>query len=393
MRARFPALLLFCLILVACAPATPPPEIPAGSDDGPRMVLVTVPPDATPTPTPFAPDPALIFTPTPLPPTPTPLPTDTPEPTPTATPTPEPTAAPVVGGVEVPAGVEPTPGQNSGYVWGTYPGPTVWPISIQIPPPIGRIPEPDGQVVFVLLGSDQRPYGGSFRTDTMIVAVLNPRLNSVNLLSIPRDLYVYIPGWTVQRINTAMYRGGFDMLTMTLEYNLGIRPDYYIMVNFKNFVAIVDSLGGIDVDTAVALTDHRTGYGQYTVGPGRVHMDGETALWYVRSRYSTSDIDRLRRAQEVIQAIVARLLTFDALSRLPDFFSLYQQAVTTNLTLGDVTALAPVALALRNAPVNRYVIDYSMVYDWVDWSNGAMVLLPVREQLYPLLRQVLNSPN
>jgi len=380
--------LLGALALGACVPAPTPWPTPA------TYLLVTAPADATPTATPFLPDPASFATDTPLPSptasaTPVP-PTETPLPPPTETPVPPTEAppaetqppAPMIGGNSPPALPPPA-----------YAGPSVWPQPTAIPNPVGILPEPEGQITFLLLGSDQRPGGTIYRTDTIILAVFNPEYRTVNLLAVPRDLYVYIPGWTMQRINTAMAHGNFDLLATTFEYNLGVRPDHYIMINFQNFVALVDSLGGVDVEVTKSMTDQRTGFGYYTVDPGLVHMDGTMALWYVRARYASSDIDRLRRAEEVILAIAKRLLSFDALTRLPDFYELYRQSVVTDLTLADITALAPAAIQMSRDPqVNRQVIGYGQVYDWVEPFSGAQVLLPRPGAIEPLVRQTINIP-
>jgi len=369
-----------CQTPAAWSQTDPPTPLP--------YILATRAPDATITPTPFQPDPGTRPTATITPDTP---PTPTPSPAPTATATVSPLA---------PTQTAPPPSDSAiatpnfwGNVWEDYPLPLVYPASTQIPLPVGMLSQPAGQINILLLGSDQRPYSGGFRTDTIILVTLNPNLGTVNLTSFPRDLYVYIPGWTMQRINTAMARGGYHTLGMTMAYNFGVYPDHYIMVNFSNFVSIVNSLGGIDVEVGQPFSDQRTGYGWFYVPAGTFHMDGDTALWYIRSRYTSSDIDRLRRAQEVIQAIAYRLLSFDAIVRAPDLYELYQESVTTDLTLGDVLGLLPVATTLINSnQINRYVIGYGPVYDWIEPYTGAMVLLPNRYAVMAIMRQALNVP-
>ena len=109
-------------------------------------------------------------------------------------------------------------------------------------------------VNFLLIGSDKRS-GTSFRTDTMVVAILRPNDGQVSLISIPRDLWVSIPGWDNNRINTAYQHGisadypggGPGLLKDTIQYNLGIRIDHTAMVDFDGFRQIVDTLGGVDI--------------------------------------------------------------------------------------------------------------------------------------------------
>ena len=331
----------------------------------PQAKNIIYPPSATP---------YYIFVPQHPLPTATPFPagaTRTPRPTPSVTPTPIATATSTPTSTSTPM---PTEAPLEAYA--NYPPPLIYPISTQIPYPVDMLPQPDGQINIVLLGSDQRNDPG-FRTDTIILVTLNPDKDYLNMTSIPRDLYVYIPGWTMQRINTAMAHGGFDALSMTLAYNFGVRPNYYVMINFNNFKALVDNLGGIDVQVGQKLTDWRSHYGWYTVNPGTVHMDGETALWYVRSRKTSSDIDRLRRAQEVIIAIGERMLTLDAIKNAPQIYKQYSSSVETNMPLSAILPWIPFAIArLQDKHINRYALDYNTVYNWTEPYTGAMVLLP-----------------
>jgi polyisoprenyl-teichoic acid--peptidoglycan teichoic acid transferase len=373
MKARFViSIVLFAFLLASCglpgavSLAPNPSQVPLNNP-----ILVQAPAGATNTPTPFLP----------LPPTATYIPTSFPTSTPTNTPTPVPDTA------------TPTPA-NSEYVgraWSDYPGPIVWP-DINVPPPVGLLAQPKGQVNIMLLGSDQRQDQPGFRTDTLLLVTLNPRDGTVNVTSFPRDLYVYIPGWTVNRINTAFPRGGFETFQMTMEYNFGVRPDYYALINFWSFSQVIDSLGGVDVQVSRGLTDHRDGYGQYSVKAGTVHMDGETALWYVRSRYSSNDFDRTRRQQEVLQGMFFKLLNLNAVTRAAQLYETYRRNVTTDLSLEDILPLLPLALKLTDSEnITQYYIGSSDVIDFRN-STGAAVLLPIRESVVRVMEQALNSP-
>jgi LCP family protein required for cell wall assembly len=336
-------------------------------DAGPQgPTILSMAPDGLPSPTPFQP----------LPITPTYIPTAYPTPT-----QPPPTLTPTLGY----AGAE-------SRTWADYPGPTVWP-DIEVPSPTGILAQPLDQVNILLLGSDQRPNTGGFRTDTMILLTLNPSAGTVNMTSFPRDLYVYIPGWTVQRMNTAHAQGGFDLLALTFEYNFGVHPDHYVLINMWSFEDAIDSLGGVDVEVGRTLTDHRDDYGQYTVYEGTQHMDGETALWYVRSRYSTNDFDRGRRQQEVIVAAFRKLLSLDALNRAPQLYEAYHNTVATDMGFDEMARFLPLASALSrdDAQIRRYAISPQQVSPWVN-ASGAQVLLPIREAVLDVMRQALNTP-
>lgn len=357
-------ILLICLP-VACNLPQPLTNPESGQSVGGRELLLVAPPGSTPTATPFQP----------LAPTPTYLPTDFPIPISTVQPVPQP--------------AQPAP--EISRTWADYPGPTLWP-DIEVPPPTGILAHPEGQVNILLLGSDQRPNDAGFRTDTIILLTLNPTEGTAHLTSFPRDLYVYIPGWTVQRINTAYAYGGFSTLALTMEYNFGVVPDYYVLINLWSFIDVIDSLGSIDVEVGQTLCDHRDDHGNYCVYQGSENMDGETALWYVRSRYSTSDFDRGRRQQEVILAIFNKLLSINGLQKAPELYEIYRNNVSTNISFNDVLAYLPLAAdlaATRN--IERYYIGPHQVVDWINYS-GAYVLLPIRSAVLDVMRQALNTP-
>ena len=252
------------------------------------------------------------------------------------------------------------------------------------------INEPDNQVNILLLGSDQRPYSGGFRTDVFLLMTINLDDQTINLTSFPRDLYVYLPGLYNDRINSAMARGGFSLVNEMLMYNFGFEADYYALVNFWGFSDVINTLGGIDVNVGQTLTDHRSGYGDYTVYAGNVHMDGETALWYVRSRYTTNDFDRGRRQQEVLFALMSRLLSFDLVTKFPQLYEQYQNTIETNLPLSEISPLLPIADEFFSGQIGRYAINYSHVTDWMT-PSGAQVLLPNNAAIRGVLLQALNA--
>src|SRR3990172_2667849 len=349
------ALLLTACTLTGLAPAAIPAVV-----SGNQAILVTAPANATATATPFQP----------LPPTPTYLPTATPLP-----PTPLPPS-------EAP--------KRQKDKTTKFPGPSEY-SPIAIPPPVDRIKQPDGQVNILLMGSDQRRHSSGFRADTLVLLTLNPESKTVSLTSFPRDLYVYIPGWSMQRINTAHAHGGFETTQMAFAYNLGVWPDYYILINFWSFVRIIDELGGIKVDVEQGLGDHRDRYGYYYIPPGKTHMDGETALWYSRSRYSTNDFDRNRRQQEVLQALAERLISIDAIAKAGKLYDIYKENVTTDLNFSDIVPLLPLAAQLADTSrINHYYIGSKQVTGWIT-PTGAQVLLPDRDAVLKVMRQALNG--
>jgi LCP family protein required for cell wall assembly len=248
-----------------------------------------------------------------------------------------------------------------------------------------------------LLGSDVRPAGGSFHTDTIIILSLDTAKGSVSMISIPRDLYVYIPAYGMQRINVAFpigtslgYAGGnFGLFRDMMMYNFGLRVDRWLLMDFSGFQDLVNSLGGVNVQVGQTLTDHRAGYGAYTVRAGLVHMDGATALWYVRARYTTSDFDRNRRQQEVVVAIAKRALSLNALANLPAFYGQLQRYVSGSLTLQDLLPYAGMATSVSPDNVRRFrIASPAQCYAWTT-PGGADVQLPRPDAIRALLQQAL----
>jgi LCP family protein required for cell wall assembly len=340
------------LAMLACNMPLSEGSAPVTVSGAVSYLLVTPNPDATQTPTPFQPV------------TSTPRPTNLP--TATATAVIPPTSTPT----SLPTSLAPA-------VWGKY---------------------PDGQVRIMVLGSDLRP-GGGYRTDIMMMVSINPHSGTVSVLSFPRDLYVNIPGWGMNRINTAMEFGGFQLLQSTLQSNFGISPNRYILTTFNSFISIIDSLGGVDVVASVALTDKckfKVSWnvnGWCTIKPGTTHMNGTIALWYVRSRHSTSDFDRERRSQEVLNAIFTKLFSLDAISHIPDLYNAYRTNVDTNLNVDDIINLAPVAASLiaDKSRARRFSIGPGQVSDYTT-DAGAMVLLPNSGLIQSIIQQAVFTP-
>ena len=371
---------LLTILLAACGTApSPVQQLP--------FVLITSAPNASPTPTPFQPPFVEQATPTSLynieVPTLEPFfPTTTPSPT------------------QVPP-AQPSPTIDLSSLFPTAAAPPAPDTSGEGPAPLPLLSD-NGSVNFLLIGSDKRP-GGSFRTDTMVLVILWPKEGQVSMISIPRDLWIYIPSVGMQRINTAYQSGelndykdgGPGLLRDTIAYNLGIRIDHTAMVEFGGFQRIVDTLGGVDVPVACPYTDwhlidpsydpnNENNWSLYTVQPGLVHMDGELALWYARSRLQSSDFDRGRRQQEVLRAIFNQALKTNMLTRIPQLYSDFSSAITTDLGLADLLKLSLYAPKLTNANIRSYYLRPPYVSDWIT-PGGADVLLPNQAALEQLL--------
>jgi LCP family protein required for cell wall assembly len=302
-----------------------------------------------------------------------PFPTDTPLPpeSPTPIPTPLPTSTP------------------------TEPPPSTSALS---PTPVPPIDLPPDAVNILLLGTDTRQGLTSWRTDTIILVAVNPAQKTAGLLSIPRDLWVYTPGYDYRRINTVdclgerigYPGGGPALLNETLRYNLGISAHYFIRVDLQGFVRIVDTLGGLDVDV-----DQTIPYDSYTglaLTPGIYHMDGELALKYVRSRMTTSDFDRSRRQQKVLKIMWQQGLRLNLVPLIPEMWATLGDAFQTDLKLEDVVSLAQSASQIEPQYVKSRLIEGDMVTDWTT-PEGAMVLLPNHDRIRQALTSLYAPPD
>ena len=296
----------------------------------------------------------------------------------------------------------PTPFQpeNTGNSPLVTPGTLSSPLST--PTPSGIIDlglkRPEGQVNILLLGSDWRPGMGS-RTDVIMLLSLMPEQGLATLTSFPRDLYVFIPGIGYERINTSQAFGGFELTPETFKYNFDAPVDHYMMTNFAGFVSIVDSLGGISVNASQELYD-RCDLPQAInkmcyVPVGRTIMDGQTALWYVRSRYSTSDFDRTRRAQEVIIAILQKTMNLNAAGRATELYKLFQSSVETDIPLELVVKMLPLAVRIIDQPetLQRFAISEDDVTHYTVPATGAMVVIPDNEAIAEIIRQAIYPYN
>jgi polyisoprenyl-teichoic acid--peptidoglycan teichoic acid transferase len=214
----------------------------------------------------------------------------------------------------------------------------------------------------------------------------------VSVVSFPRDLFVDVPGRYAMKINSIMGVGGFKSVRAAFEKNFDVKPRYYVMTNFQGIIHIVDSLDSIEVEIKEPLTDRcdlpQSVDGECTVEPGTVKMDGKTALWYVRSRESSSDYDRLRRAQEVGYAIFKKLISGDAISRLPELYSAYGDSFETNMRVNDIIPLLPVAArAYKDHDlIQTAAIGESEATPTWSW-DGMWILLPDLNAVKGVLRE------
>jgi len=257
---------------------------------------------------------------------------------------------------------------------------------------LGNQPVPTGQTTILLLGSDQREGDPGYRTDVIVLLLVDADRNTVSAVSFPRDLWVTVPSLYEMKINQVHALGGFDATAEMIEDNFGVRPDYFVLTNFSGFTGVIDRLEGVDVEVGQSLADRcdlpQAVQGDCTVDPGTVHMDGPTALWYIRSRSTSSDYDRLRRAQEVLLGAFDRLMSLKAYKHIPEIYAEFTENVETNMDAARVSSLLPIAIKVFRDPslVQRFAITEEHATPSWSW-NGMWILLPDPEAIQGVLSQ------
>ncbi len=277
-------------------------------------------------------------------------------------------------------------------------------ISAGAQPTRGNVPNISaGERVNVLvLGTDCRPVDrNACRTDTIMLATLDPKTSTAGLVTIPRDLYVPIPGVGESRINTANYYGvvnkypggGPALAKKTVEYNFGRPVHFYVLIDFNGFRKVVDTLGGIDIDVPKAIDDPKYpdenyGYRPLKIPAGRIHMDGDLALAYARTRHQDGDFGRSKRQIQVLLALRDKALRLDILPKLPGLVQSMWGTVDTDIKPQEVLALANVGIKIKTENIRTGTIDDSMTVQFLT-NTGADVLWFDRSKVGRLFDQVI----
>jgi LCP family protein required for cell wall assembly len=241
------------------------------------------------------------------------------------------------------------------------------------------------------------------RTDSMILLTLDPVRKTGGMLSIPRDLWVKIPGMNEHKINTA-YRwgelydlpgGGPGVAMKTVQGVVGVPVNYYLLIDFNAFIQFIDDLGGLDMHIREAIVVDPIGPGNtVTLEPGVQTLSGALALAYARNRHTAlDDFDRSTRQQEVILAIREQILTFDMLPDLilkaPQLARDLSAGIQTNLTIDQIIRLAWTAGQVPEANIRRSVFDHrqDFIYDTVETSDGLLKILRLKPGRIERLRK------
>jgi polyisoprenyl-teichoic acid--peptidoglycan teichoic acid transferase len=286
------------------------------------------------------------------------------------------------------------------------------PRDLNVPLQAGSGPEPkswDGneRVNILLMGLDYRDWEydeGPSRTDTLMLVSVDPGARTAAMLSLPRDLWVNIPGYDYGKINTAYFLGeayqepggGPGLAILTVEELLDIDIHFYAQVDFSAFERFIDEIGGIEVDVPEVMEVDPIGPGNTVVlQPGQQLLDGPVALAYARSRNTIgNDFDRAARQQQVIMAVRDRILSLDILKTLiqksPILYRELASGVNTNMTLQQVISLSWTASQISEENIRREVVDLERVVEDYSW-DGQQILRPLPEELLLLKDEIFTD--
>lgn len=204
----------------------------------------------------------------------------------------------------------------------------------------------------MIMGVDER-VDDVGRSDTLMLATVDPKKKSASLLSIPRDTRVHIPGYGYDKINVAYSLGNHELTQDTVEEFLDTPVEHYVLIKVPAFKRIIDAIGGVDIDVEKRMyyVDEWDDDGGLVIDlyPGLQHMDGATAITYVRYRDEDGDIGRIERQQKFMKAVMNQVMSPSIIPRLPSIISEVISSVQTDLSFRQCLELAG---ALKEAQSN-----------------------------------------
>jgi LCP family protein required for cell wall assembly len=241
----------------------------------------------------------------------------------------------------------------------------------------------------LILGTDDSPERGALgRTDTIILATVVPFKPYVGLLSIPRDLWLPVPGVGEQRINTAYFfaeaqqpGSGSEAAMRTIRENFGVPVRYYALIHMDGLVEVIDALGGVDLTLELPSGG---------LGAGTHHLDGTQALAFARERYSSDDFSRMRRGQLLLQAVLKQAIRPTSWPRLPLVLAALNGTLETNLPAWQLPRLSFALLRAAVFGIDSQSISREMVTPF-QTSGGAQVLAPNWEAIKPVVKKMFGK--
>ncbi|MHB8621466.1 MAG: LCP family protein [Chloroflexota bacterium] len=268
------------------------------------------------------------------------------------------------------------------------------------PVPTPTLPSLSGTrpINVLLLGSDtDAKFDGVYDTQIMIVVSIDPVRKQVTMLSIPRDLWVVIPGWGVGKIGTAYHIGGLALARDTVEKDFGIPIHYYAWVGLNGFIKVVDTFGGVDVDVSHPIIDNAYpddvnsadpyAYRHLYIPAGPQHLNGAQALEYVRSRHGDliGDFGRSQRQQQVLDALRRKSSGREIVTRLPQLASDLKDSVRTDMSLPDLAKFAAFADQIKGHAIGQHTLAPPTYSSDGTSTDGQSIVIPNWRAIRPLV--------
>jgi LCP family protein required for cell wall assembly len=383
------AALVSLLALAACGPR------PA------QVAGVTASRTEPPTQTPWVVTSAPTQTPvvvTSAPPTATAVPTSTSLPQPaSATPEASPNVAAPTPTVSMALTGTPAPANASAAIT------TTTPVSTR-----GAIPTPPGLDKtdnILVLGADVRPGRWKPNTDSIMVVAIDHESKQVGIVSIPRDLYINIPGWGEDRINAAAFvgdqieypGGGPALARRMVEETVGLPTQHYVIIRMEGLERLVDALGGVTVNLECPLYEqtpdpkNQSKLVNWSLPAGPNLLNGADAKKFATYRYIQSDFGRVRRQQQLIWAIRNRALQLDVIPRIPELWTALKDTFETDLGLLDMIQLARLGLEMEPQNVHGVVLDQDVMLPWTTPGGGSVLIVKDQAALEKKLAGLFSS--
>lgn len=238
-------------------------------------------------------------------------------------------------------------------------------------------PEPpvsDEPLNVLVLGVDRRPTaadGSSSRSDTIMLAQVTPGTGRVELLSVPRDLFVEVQPGVEDRINTAYAYGGVEQAKAAMETLTGVPIDCHAIIDFESFEDVIDAIGGVEVDVEDEIPP------KYKIEDGLQNLNGEQALFYARYRGTPGgDLDRIEHQQKMLAALRSKMLAWNTVTKMPAMLKIANENMDTDLGLLQAISLGR-ALATNGGDGDLQAVQLKGYPETL--SSGAQVLIPDQE--------------
>ncbi|MGB7873376.1 MAG: LCP family protein [Anaerolineales bacterium] len=292
-------------------------------------------------------------------------------------------------------------------------------VSGEVPAPLDPgIPESDlppawdggSRVTLLFIGLDERDWEvgqGAPRSDTMILFTIDPVSKTAGMLSVPRDMWVNIPGFGYSRINTAyssgegsrLPGGGPGLAVKTVEQFIGVPIQYYAQVDFKAFEEAIDAMGGLYLCPGEKIWIDPIGpKPPVKIGPDCRDYWGYEVLGYARNRHTDGgDVDRANRQQKVVMALVDQVFSPqnfpDMVSKAPEIYAEAQAGLRTNLSFDDALRLGVLLSKIPRENIKRGVIDYTMVTldNVILGGQNASIFKPIPDKIRVLRDEIFSA--